>query len=358
MTPFFSFLRRRKRNSDVSATGVESASEPPILSVPGTLQSQASSELINVLRGFLPPPGASIPAPDVSLVSLQQKPVGIGNRRGVEVRNPFNVVELKGVRLDAVVRFTLWASSPTTAETAATELNNRLTAQSDILWNSGFMRLALESAPLPDFVSDINAWRKHGDYQVLYEYRYRDSDGAESLIASIPIRSDLEGPGSLVSETTLVTDETVRWDNEAAPSLSLRGRLVIGGLSALAFVPTAAPTGTVILTRTFDGATGPPTSFATLTAFLAAVAGPGATERHGKITFNSLSDFLAAFTAAGDPIALGDWNADGLPDNYKPLALAFEPTVQLPGTGDRLEITYGDPAFNQIAVVYLKATGG
>jgi hypothetical protein len=183
-----------------------------------------------------------------------------------------------------------------------------------------------------------------------------DTDGAESLIARIPIHSDPEVRDSLQRETTVVTDEMIRWDNEAAPSLVARGRFDVGGLSVLTFIPSTAPSGTVTLTRTFDGAVGSPTVYLTLATFLAAVAGPDAPERHGQVTFASLGDFLVAFSAAGDPVTLGDWDLDGVPDSYQPRALALEPAIQLPGVADRLEVTYQATAFDQVAVVYLRAT--
>ena len=53
-----------------------------------------------------------------------------------------------------------------------------------------------------------------------------------------------------------------------APALGLRGRLRVGGLAALTFLRGAAPSGTVTLTRTFDGAVGAPADHPTLAALL------------------------------------------------------------------------------------------
>lgn len=310
--------------------------------------------MLGRLDDYLPIASPPLPAPSVSVASVKERAVGLGNRRGTETRGSFAVVELKGIRLDALARFQLWASGPAEAETAMTSLNTNLMADRDELWTKGFLRLALEATPPADLVpAPISAWRKHADYRVLYEYPYTDTDGAESLIARIPVGID-----SKFGESTTVTDEMVRWDNQDAPPLVVRGRFSVGGLSALVFIHGPGPSGTVTLMRTFDGATGAPATHAPLAAFLAAVAGSNAPERHAQVTFASLSDFLAAFSAAGDPVALGDWDADGVPDEYQPRTLALEPAIQLPGAADRLEIIYQSAAFDQVAVVYLRATRG
>ncbi len=315
--------------------------------------------MLGRLDDYLPPPAPPLPEPSVSVVSMNERAVGLGNRRGSETRGSFAVVALKGIRLDSLVRFQLWAAGPAQAETAMTTLNAQLMADRDALWGAGFLRVALEVTPPADYTpAPVDAWRKQADYRILYEFHYQDTDGAESLIARIPIHSDPEVRDSLQRETTVASDEMIRWDNEAAPPLVARGRFSVGGLSVLAFVPGMAPSGTVTLTRTFDGAVGPPTTYPALADFLTAVAGPDAPERHGQVTFASLGDFLATFNAAGDPVTLGDWDADGVPDGYQARALALEPAIRLPGVADRLEVTYQASAFDQVAVVYLRTTRG
>lgn len=188
---------------------------------------------------------------------------------------------------------------------------------------------------------------------MLYEYSYIDSDGASSLIARIPIDID-----SQFGESTVVTDEMARWDNLSAPAFEVRGPIEIGGVWMLAFIPAVAPTGSVTVTRTFDGAVGLPVSHPSLTTFLAGVAGPNPPERHASVTFASFSNFLAALSPTGDPVFLGDWNLDGVPDQYNPLALAITPAISLPDVTDRFLVTYQAPPLNQVAVVYLRATRG
>jgi hypothetical protein len=58
----------------------------------------------------------------------------------------------------------------------------------------------------------------------------------------------------------------------------------------------------------------------------------------------------------GDPIALGDWDNDGVPDQYQSKVLSFEPAIGLMSATDRLELAHAENSLNQVAVVYLQAT--
>jgi len=325
---------------------------PPVANPP-TLD-QVVTAMVGVLNPFLPPPAPPLPNPAVVVASVKERSVGMGSQRGADALGPFGAVDPKGVRLDALVRFQLWALGPQQADDAFSTLNTQVLAARDNLFVQGFLRLALESAPPPDFFPPpLNNWRKYAEYRVLYEYSYTDSDSASSLIARIPIDIDTQ-----FGESTVVTDEMTRWDNLNAPSLEVRGSIGIGGLWMLAFVPGAAPTGSVALERTFDGAAGPPVNHPSLVSFLAAVAGPNPAERHAIVTLASFTNFRAAFGPAGDPVFLGDWNMDGIPDQYNPLALAITPAIILPDVTDRLLLTYQAPPFDQVAVAYLRATKG
>lgn len=308
------------------------------------------SEMLSVLRGFLSLPTPSVPAPSVSVVSVMERAVGLGNCVGNEIRGSLMVAAVKGSRLDAVVRFQVWASQPDGVNAAIQDLHEQLLAAKQTLRGLGFLRLDATETSLAEFDSILDAWHKTCNYKVLYEFRFQDSDGAESLIARIPIAVNSE-----YNESTVVTDRMVRWDNQSAPMLRLRGRMSLTRLSALAHLPEPSPSGTVTLTRTFDRATGSPTSYPTLPAFLAAIAGATAT-RHGQVTFPSVSAFLTAFSDAGDPIGLGDWDSDGNLDLYQSRLLDFSPPIQLASASDRLEITHTDTPLNQIAVVYLQAS--
>ncbi len=323
---------------------------PPLDANAPTLDEVVAA-MLGVLNVYLPLPGGQVPVPTVSAASVDERAVGLGNHRGTDARGPFGVVDLKGIRLDAVARFQLWGLGPAQTDKAINDLNARLMADREILRLKGFLRMALEATPPADPVPLINAWRKYADYRVLFEFSYQDTDGAESLIARIPASID-----SALSEVTTITDEMVRWDNQAAPPLVVRGHSAVGGVSALAFIPGPAPSRTITLTRTFDGAVGAPTTHVTLAAFLAAVGGPNPPEHHARVTFASLTAFLAAFSAAGDPMTMGDWDVNGIPDQYDSLALAIAPAIELPTSADHFEIAYQSPAFNRIAVVYLRAT--
>ncbi len=317
--------------------------------------NQVIATMMGLLDDYLPPPVPPLPNPGVSMVGLKTRTVGLGNSRGTEKRGSIAVVELKGIRLDARVQFQLWATGPAEAETAMTTLNAQLMGARDPLWIAGFLRLKLEAAPPAERLTAVRAWRKQADYSVLYEYRYQDTDGSESLIASIPVESDLERRNVPERETTVVTDEMVRWDNEAAPALVVRGPFSVKRFSAVAFTSGTAPSGTVTLRRTFDGAIGLPTVFPLLADFLAAVVGSNPQSRHAQVTFGTPSSFLNAFSPAGAPITLGDWNRDSLPDSYQARMLAIEPAIRLPGVADRLEIAYQGAALDQVSVIYLRA---
>ena len=115
----------------------------------------------------------------------------------------------------------------------------------------------------PAELADTGTWRRTADYSLLFEHRFADTDGAQSLIARIPIHTDPEQSFSPDRETTVVTDEMVRWDNESAPSLVIRGSGTVGRLGVLDFQTAMPPSGQVTLTRTFDGATTPVSSRST-----------------------------------------------------------------------------------------------
>jgi hypothetical protein len=333
------------------------APNPEIMATINTTSklSGALDAMLKDLKAYfagLPAAAGALPERNVSVVSVVERNVGLGNITGNNKRGGFAATVLKGGRLDAVARFQLWGTGPGEVDAAVEALHKALLTDKDTLLNlkkQGFLRIAAETSSLAEHVAVLNAWRKTTDYRVLYEYSYEDTDGAESLIARIPIHSDPEARNSPQRETTTVTDEMVRWDNEATPRLVVRGRLTIGSLSALAFIPATAPTGTVILKRTFDGAVGVMANFPTLNDFL----NNAPATRHAQVSFASLNDFLAAFKKADEAIELGDWNLDNVPDAYKVLTLAL--AIELPTAADRLEVLYQNPAFDQNAVVYLRA---
>jgi hypothetical protein len=313
----------------------------PMSAATNTQFDAAFVAMIAALETFLPPPVAGMPQPSVIAVSATERSVGLGNIRGEELRGDIGPVELKGGRIDAVVRFTVWATAPGDVNTALQDLSRRLLADRDRLKSSGFLRVAMMSASEAENVTAVaaNAWRETAEFGVLFEYHFVESD-AGGLIARIPI--DMK---EQFDEKTVVTDEMARWDDEAALPLVVRGPKAIAGLSTLSFVSGASPSGTITLLRTFDGAPGPPVDHATLAAFLAGVA----TERHARLVFASLTDLLAALDKAGDPLMLGA-------DSYQSREARFATPLALPSVSDRFEITHQHLKFDQIAVVYVRAT--
>jgi hypothetical protein len=292
-----------------------------------------------------------LPDPSVSVTSVTERALAVGNRRGMERRGPFAVAALRGGRLDAVVSFRFQASTPDAVDAAVEELQKRLLDARDDLWNCGFLRIAAEGTSLAEQVSPPDSWRKTADYRVLYEFRYSDTDGAEGIIARIPIHSDLEVRDSLPRETTVVTDEIVRWGDGETPVLEVAGTTRLGvrvtGLAVLAHLPAGWTGNQVTLVR-LDRRSGQlPTIYPTLDAFHAAVTHPANPDRHARVEFGSVADFLSEFEPAGDPIRLGD-------DEYQPATLVFDPPIRLETNDDLIQISVQDAAFAP-AVVYLRA---
>jgi hypothetical protein len=232
----------------------------------------------------------------------------------------------------------------------------------DKLKPKGFLQISLESAPPATAVAlPSAAWQRVIDVRVLYEFSYTDTDEAQSLIAQIPISID-----STFVDGTRVTDHMTRWDNlklrpplpplpGAAPPLVVRGPSTLGVLGALAFIPGAAPAGKVTLTRTFDGASGAPVNHGNLGGFLQAVSGGNPSERNATVGFPSVVGFLNAFTNLGTTIEMGDWDGNGVVDQYKVYGLQISPAISLPEASDRFEIAFEKPQFDKTGVVYLRA---
>lgn len=332
----------------------------------GQALEAALADMLAEMRDLLPPPTPGVPDPNVSIATVSERALAVGNWRGNERRGTLAAAPLKGGRLDAVVRFQFWAPNdpdghgPIDVDESINELHGRLLAAKETLRAAGFLRAQAETTQSaePVFVPQVSAWRKTTDYRVLYEFHYQDDDEAKSLIARIPVDTN-----AILKESMTITDQMARWDDEAANPLIIHGRARIAGLTALKFIPGANPAGAVTVTRSFEGAGGAPTAHGSLADFLTAVAGPNATQRHDSVTFVSIGDFLAAFAPAGDPVELGnpDPNQPGVMDSYIPLSLAFSAPVELPASGDLFSITFANPPadppiFDQVAVVYLRAT--
>lgn len=370
MSSFFSFLRPEAEPPGEEPPTELTPGEIPKLPAPEAATAaalttnsapaldQVLTDMLAVLNNYLPAPAPPLPAPNVSVTSLAERPLAIGNHRGTERRGPFAVVALKGGRLDAVVRFQLWGNDPDEVNIAIETLHGRLLAARDELWAAGFLRFAAEATSLAEHMATLEAWYKTTNYKILYEFHYQDTDGAESIITRIPIHSDPEERDSLQRETTVVTDEMVRWDNEEAQPLevtaSVRASVRVTGLAILAYLPPSWTGNQITLARLDRESTDPPTTYLTLAEFHTAVTDPVNPDHHAQVTFASPVDFLAEFAPIGDPLELGDWDEDGRPDEYQPGALVFDPPIRLERGDDLIRLSYQDAAFDTPAVVYLR----
>jgi hypothetical protein len=334
---------------------------------------EAITNMLSRLREFLPGHDDSdpLPSPDVSVAAVSELPLAIGNLRGMDRRGTFTVAALKGGRLDTTVHFQLWAHDPGAVNSAMDTLHSALLAAKDELWLEGFLRISVERSSPAEHFPSLNGWRKSADYRILYEFHNVDNEGAESIIARIPI--DINTDTS--TDFTLVTDEMMRWDNESTGILVVRGRHTVGLLSALASLPGPAPENEIILARTTANFPGELTEFDELADFLTAVTDPVAPDRHARVVFQGLDEFLAEFTAVGNPIVLGailppppgetepdvrgDWNEDGVPDMYQAGVVKFDPPIHLPDPADQLQLICQDGPFaEKSAVVYFQARSG
>ncbi len=360
MGPFFSF-RRASAESTPPAAAV--GATPMAMTFAGGAPSLdlVLTTLLGVLQGHIPPAGGSLPPAGVTALSVQERTLGLGNQRGTELRGGFAAVALKGGRLEGTARFELWGSSPAQVDTRMTQLQGGLLAARDALWNAGFLRLKAAGATSAEHLHPPNAWRRSVDYTFLYEYHYQDRDGAESLLARIPIHSDLEERESLVRETGVVTERMVRWDDLAAPALEFSAnasaRVLVRGLASLATLPTGWTGQPVTLARLRRPVAGAPTVYADLATFVAAVTHPASPDHHAQVTFPSVAAFLAAFSNAGAPLELGDWDEDGVADLYEPKTLAFAPPLPLATADDLFRLSYQAAALDAKAVVYLRTSG-
>jgi hypothetical protein len=343
-----------------TASAPEDALTEPLPANRAASPEQALAIMLQGLGAFLPEDdgGDGLPAPSVSVVRVRERAVGLGNRRGTERRGPFATVELKGGRLDAVVRFQVWGDDASAADEAIAALQGGILGARDPLWTAGYLRVSAVGTSQAEQGASPDAWRRSADYEVLYEFHYQDAGDAESIIARIPIHSDPEEGDSLLRETTTVTDEMVRWDDEGAAALEVAAPLgtavSVNGLASLAYLPLGWTGAQVTLARLERGSAAPPTSYPTLAEFLAAVTDAEDPDRHAQVTFASVADLLGAFTSAGDPIELGDWDEDGTLDAYEPGSLAFDPPVRLERSRDLMRLSYGEAAFDAAAVVYLR----
>jgi len=362
VAPFPFIFRRREPTPENPSAAEETMPAHAESSMPAPRNAPALdgilSHLLGRLEGYLPPPSPDLPANRVTAVAITRRTVGIGNWRGTEKRAGFAEIALKGGRLEVVFRFQLWGDSPEAVEDSLVQLQQGLLADGQTLRQEGFLIIEGKETSLAEYVEPPSGWRKTADYRMLYEYHYQEMDGAESLIARIPIHTDLERVDSDQRETGRVTDELVRWDDLAATPLNISpvGRPVTSfGLASLAFLPAGWEGAPVSLARLRRDAGEAPTEYPDLEAFLAAVTRDTDPDRHARVLFPSIDAFLANFEPLGDPVMLGDWDEDGMPDPHRAARLTFESPIVLPSHDDLLQLSYSEPQLDGKAVLYLRA---
>jgi hypothetical protein len=309
------------------------------MSAAGPLNSVVSS-LLGLLDDFLPPsPGGALPDPSVQVVTFTQREVGLGQWRGTETRADLAVVALKGVRLDAITRYQVWAADANAASAAIGDLQGRLLGAGEALRGLGVLDLQAHEMTGPAFEAGVPGWYAAVDFRVLYEFQYQDDDGASSLIARIPIDLDPERAGSPDREHLEVTDAMVRWDELAAPQLVLeaaRGFRQVRHLSVLALLPAlpanpADPTawhGAPVVLAVDQGGVRTQRVFATVRELVDACSPDGSVE-------------LGGGTYVGGTLELA---AAGLPG-----------PATLTRPGDAFKVTYSAASFDDGAVLYLRA---
>jgi hypothetical protein len=284
------------------------------------------------MEGFLSAPVNAVPPPAAHLVSCAERDVGLGGRRGTATSADFAVVALKGLQLDAVVRFRLWGTDHEAVDAAVRRLQEAVTAAARDPRLPAMDVADLATAAPVELPTGI-FWFSTVDYRVLFEYRFEDADGAEGLIAVIPVDLDPERAGSPEREHLMVSDAMARWDNAAAADVRVgtgAGLAQVGAVSVLSALP--------------PGFTGAPV--------VLEVRSSGTARRQLYPTVRAFTDAAAADTTDG-PVSIGGVT-------YRPgrldLATVLPPgPVPLTRPGDAVTVSYAAPALDDpAAVLYLR----
>jgi hypothetical protein len=338
--------------------------------------SEAVLKMLEELDAFNPPAPpvlvAETPPPKsvVSIVTVKEKPVGLGDRRGDELRMGSPVVALKGLRLESTVRFELWSShlhtttvsdggtgtiQVTGVEEAADAVWKKIFEERAKLTAAGFLELELRDISISEAVAskDFGAdpkWRKNLTFDVLFEYHYKDTDDSLGIITEIRALID-DG----LDQHLVIRGELTRW-GDTAPPLLLRGSRTIEVLSAFGTLGATGVAKTVTVRRTFDGGT--PKVYASWATFLAEVSGSPPIERAGEIVFATVGDFLDALgpPGAADPgLNVVDAGGNVTPGDFRIWELELPHPVRLREFADRFEVVFGDTTLGAADVLYLRA---
>ncbi|PKH00452.1 hypothetical protein [Paraglaciecola sp. MB-3u-78] len=327
--------------------------------MPEPALNDVMDNVISTLSGYLTASGGSLPSSTVSFLSVAKKNPAIGNRIATDTRAGYPIAAIKAGHLDANLQLQIWHTNPDTIEVEMNDLQGRILADKTLLHEQGFIKLKSDGGNMSEHISNLNAWRKTSQLNVLYEYRYQDNDDALSIIHRIPITNDLEQNNSSSQELSTVTDVIQRWDDEEAWSLNISANSTqtnkIYGLSVLAYLPGGWNGNQVILQKTNLDNPNPPNLYANLADFIEAVTDQNSPDQNARILFASVTDFVGALELQGSNFELGDWDEDNIPDQYQAYQTIFENPIQLNRMNDEFRVSYQAAPFDSKAVVYLRA---
>jgi len=307
---------------------------------------EAVTALRDLLLPFRPAPVIGLPQPSLGLADLSPRPVLLGGRRGLG--GVTFAAEVRAVQIEALASYQVWALDPAGVDAALIDLTRTLLSEAESLRTRDLIRIRSTGTSAAGPLPDGSGWGGRAEFAVLFEYLYEDPDDALGLIASIPVSTAI-GTDDPDAELITLTDHMIRWDGVSAPALVVRGPGSVHRLNLLVHAPGAGPAGPVRLLRTRDGDP-PPGAETSLPAFLAAVSGPDPARRGASFSFPNLAAALAAATADGDPVVLGQ-----PPAAYTARSLALDPGLVLPTAQDRFEISFPAGPLDLLDIAYLTA---
>lgn len=321
----------------------------------------ALNNMLTTIRNLLPTSPSGLPDASVSIVKAIPKPIGVGNRAGVEYVGSSPIIEIRGRRIEATMRVQLWHNNAADLVAAINDFQESIFANMEDLQTQGFIKI--NSVSTTSIHGENTTWTSSIDFDVLYEYIYRYVDDALSFIVRIPIKSQVAGLESQTTEQTSIEGNIAMWyhidtcmTDCIAPFVIQAPKykqVSIHGLSALIYAPLVISEG--IRVSVTDGTAAPLVAFANWNNFIQAITDEKTPQRNAEITFATLNDFIAIFTPYGETVVLGDRDEDGNPDIYQPYILSFDNPVHFPNSNLSLTIAYLGANMPQRSVVYWRA---
>ena len=313
------------------------------------------ADMISKLESFLPTARQGIPDSTINILSLAERDAAIGNIVGKTRQAGFWLGDVKAGRFDVGIQCRVWESDISALVSLLRNINGAVANARASLLHEGFLKLETTETAT---ASIDTLWTGTINFKALYEFTYEDRSDSSGLIVRVPIATNQERKTTPPLESNLLTNMLVVWNSAETLPLEMRGPRTIIGLSGLMYIGrlSALPAGSVSLICDSQSAVGAPTMHATLTDFIAAItASSDGTPRNERFIFPNFSDFTAEFAPEGDPIQLGDWDNDGVPDKYQPISLRFSTPILLPKGTDRLVVAVESAVFTPSAVLYLRA---